>query len=262
MASDMDSHMKKRPVATPPTAEGVSLWTLMHEDLQAIFERDPSATSLRRVLLYSAGLRIVWGYRWQHWLWMHNHRFWSRQLHKRMRKRYACDIHPAAQIGRRFVVDHGVGVVIGQTAIVGDDCLIYQGATLGMTGKSFSREGKRHPTLGNHVLVGANAIVLGNITVGDHVNIGAGDRRPHELPRGRLQLGPLPADPARPRAPARRGGQAVRRGAPHRGRRHAAARGGGGAATLQARAARRLAGQEIRRSGGRNSRQAPRARPL
>ena len=107
MASGMQ---KKTMVATPPTAEGVPLRTLMREDLDAVFERDPSATSLRRVLLYSAGLRIVWGYRWQHWLWTHGHKFWARHLHKRMRKRYACDIHPAARIGRRFVVDHGVGV--------------------------------------------------------------------------------------------------------------------------------------------------------
>ena len=176
--------MQRKPVATPPTAEGVPLRTLMREDLDAVFERDPSATSLRRVLLYSAGLRIVWGYRWQHWLWTHGHKFWARHLHKRMRKRYACDIHPAAHIGRRFVVDHGVGVVIGETAVVGDDCLIYQGVTLGMTGKSFSREGKRHPTLGQGVLAGAGAIVLGDITVGDHVNIGA----------GAVVVKPVPAD--------------------------------------------------------------------
>lgn len=168
------SHISPHQSTSVSSAQHVSLRVVMQEDLRAVLERDPSATSLRRVLLFSAGLRVVWSYRWQHWLWTHGHTYWARISARRTRRRYASDIHPAAEIGRRFVVDHGVGVVIGQTAIIGDDCLVYQGVTLGMTGKSFSRKGKRHPTLGNNVLVGAGAIVLGNITVGDNVNIGAG----------------------------------------------------------------------------------------
>lgn len=176
-------------VATPPTAEGVPLRTLMREDLQAVFERDPSATSLKRVLLYSAGLRIVWSYRWQHFLWTHGHKDLARHGQKRTRNKYGSDIHPAAHIGRRFVVDHGVGVVIGETAVVGDDCLIYQGVTLGMTGKSFSREGKRHPTVGKGVLLGAGAIVLGDITVGDDANVGAGSVVVKPVPAGSTVVG-------------------------------------------------------------------------
>ncbi len=160
--------------ASAPTAEGVPLRQLMREDLDAVFARDPSATSLSRVIMFSAGLRIVWAYRWQHWLWQHGHTFLARLSHRRTRRRYGSDIHPAARIGRRFAVDHGVGVVIGETAIVGDDCLIYQGVTLGMTGKSFAATGKRHPTVGAGVLIGAGAIVLGDITIGDCSNVGAG----------------------------------------------------------------------------------------
>jgi len=171
------------------SVDELSLRELMMEDLRAVFARDPSATSLRRVLLFSAGLRVVWSYRWQHWLWQHGHTYWARVSARRTRRRYASDIHPAAQIGRRFVVDHGVGVVIGETAVIGNDCLIYQGVTLGMTGKNFSREGKRHPTLGNDVLVGAGAVVLGNIIVGDNVNIGAGAVVVKSVPSGSTVVG-------------------------------------------------------------------------
>jgi serine O-acetyltransferase len=99
-----------------------------------------------------------------------------------MRRKLGADIHPAAQIGRRFTIDHGIGVVIGATAVIGDDCLIYQGVTLGMTGKQ--PYGKRHPSLGNDVLVGANATILGDIYVGDGARVGAGavvlaDVEPH-----------------------------------------------------------------------------------
>lgn len=147
------------------------LQSLIHEDAEAAFARDPSAGSVADVTRFSVGFRIVRAYRQQHWLYERGHRTLALWLAKRSRIRYGADIHPAAKIGRRFTVDHGIGVVVGGTTIIGDDCLMYQNATLGMTGK---HGGKRHPTLGNGVLVGAGSILLGAITVGDGAYIGAG----------------------------------------------------------------------------------------
>ena len=148
-----------------------SLRELVREDAEATFRRDPSAESVSEVLRYSTGFRIVRAYRVCHWLYERGHRGLALWLAKRTRVRYGADIHPAARVGRRLTIDHGVGVVIGGTAIIGDDCLIYQGVTLGMTGK---HAGKRHPTLGDDVMVGANAVVLGNINVGSGAKVGAG----------------------------------------------------------------------------------------
>ena len=152
----------------------------MREDAEAGLARDPSATRLRDIVLYSTGTHIVWAHRRQHWLYTHGMQGLALWLSKRMRKRMGADIHPAATIGRRFSIDHGAGVVIGGTAIVGDDCLIYQGVTLGMTGNKL--EGKRHPTLGNNVMVGAGAIVLGDIHIGNNVRVGAGAVVVHDVP--------------------------------------------------------------------------------
>ena len=145
--------------ATPTLRE------LVREDAEAAFRRDPSAESVSDVTRFSVGFRIVRAYRRQHWLYEHGHRTLALWLARRSRIRYGADIHPAAQIGRRFVVDHGIGVVIGGTAIIGDDCLMYQGATLGMTGK---HGGKRHPTLGSDVMVAGSVVVRdvpANVTV-------------------------------------------------------------------------------------------------
>lgn len=163
-------------------ADHPSLWQLMREDAQAAFERDPAAESLNDIVRFSTGTHIVWAHRRHHWLWERGHRSLALWLAKRMRRKLGADIHPAAQIGRRFTIDHGIGVVIGATAVIGDDCLIYQGVTLGMTGKQ--PYGKRHPSLGNDVLVGANATILGDIYVGDGARVGAGavvlaDVEPH-----------------------------------------------------------------------------------
>ena len=152
-------------------ADAPSLRELLREDAEAAYERDPSAESVSDVRRFSVGNRIVRAYRVQHWLYERGHRSLALWLAKRSRIRYGADIHPAAQIGRRFTIDHGIGVVIGATAVIGDDCLIYQGATLGMTGK---HGGKRHPTLGSDVMVGAGAILLGAIEVGDGARVGAG----------------------------------------------------------------------------------------
>lgn len=166
--------------------ERPSLRALIQEDAQAAFERDPSAESVSDVVRFSVGFKIVRAYRRQHWLYDHGHRTLALWLAMRTRIRYGADIHPAAQIGRRFTIDHGIGVVIGGTAIIGDDCLIYQGATLGMTGK---HGGKRHPTLGNGVMVGAGSILLGAINVGDGVRVGAGSVVVDDVPPNTTVVG-------------------------------------------------------------------------
>ncbi len=141
------------------------------EDIKVIYENDPAAKNFLEVILCYPGLHALIAYRFAHRLYK-----WSIPLIPRMisyltRIITGIEIHPAAKIGRRFFIDHGEGVVIGETTIVGDDVLIYQQVTLGGTGKE---SGKRHPTLGNNVIVGAGAKVLGNITIGDNVRIGAG----------------------------------------------------------------------------------------
>ena len=136
------------------------LRSLIREDAEAAFKRDPSAGSVADVTRFSVGFRIVRAYRRQHWLYERGHRTLALWLAKRSRIRYGADIHPAAKIGRRFTVDHGIGVVIGGTAVIGDDCLMYQNATLGMTGK---HGGKRHPTVGDGAYVGAGSVVVDNV---------------------------------------------------------------------------------------------------
>lgn len=140
------------------------------EDIQAYLDKDPAATSELEILLCYPGLHAVWWHRVCHFIWKRNWRILARFLSYWSRALTGIEIHPAAQIGRRFVIDHGCGVVIGETAVVGDDCLIYHGVTLG---GSSSLRIKRHPTLGNHVLVGCGAKILGDITIGDNAKIGA-----------------------------------------------------------------------------------------
>ncbi len=152
----------------------MSLFQQMREDARAALERDPAAGGMLDVVLFSVGTHAVWSYRWHHWLYERGWRHLALWLAKRTRVRLGVDIHPAARIGRRFTIDHGIGVVIGSTAVIGDDVLLYQGVTLGMTGTSYDAHGKRHPTIGSDVLVGAGAIVLGDITVGDGSRLAAG----------------------------------------------------------------------------------------
>lgn len=141
------------------------------EDISAFRAHDPAATSTISILLNSPGMRAIWAYRRQHWLWTHGHQLMARCLSNWSRHRFGVEIHPGATIGRRFVIDHGMGIVVGETTIIGDDCMLYQGVTLGGTGKD---KGKRHPTLGNGVTVGVGASVLGNITLGNNVKVGGG----------------------------------------------------------------------------------------
>jgi serine O-acetyltransferase len=143
----------------------------IREDIRAGLSKDPSVRSGFELFLTSPGLHAVWGYRIAHQLWKWRRRILARMLSNWLRFLTGIEIHPGAKIGRRFFVDHGMGVVIGETAVIGDDVLIYHGVTLG--GKEFTRA-KRHPTIGNNVMIGAESIVLGNITVGDNVQIGAG----------------------------------------------------------------------------------------
>ena len=143
----------------------------MREDIRAGLAKDPSVLSGFELLLTSPGLHAIWGYRIANRLWRMKRRSLARILTNWMRFLTGIEIHPGATIGRRFVIDHGMGVVIGETAVVGDDVLIYHGVTLG--GREFTRN-KRHPTIGNNVMIGAESIVLGNITIGDNVQIGAG----------------------------------------------------------------------------------------
>jgi serine O-acetyltransferase len=141
------------------------------EDIKAVFDRDPAAKSLVEVLLCYPGLHAIMNHRLAHF--MHNHKLFllARIMSQVSRFFTGIEIHPGAVIGRRFFIDHGMGVVIGETTEIGDDVTMYQGATLGGTGKD---KGKRHPTIGNNVTIGAGAKVLGPITIGDNTKIGAG----------------------------------------------------------------------------------------
>jgi len=143
----------------------------MREDIAAVLERDPAATSVFEVILLYSGLHALWWWRIHHWLWTHGLRFPARFLSQFARWLTGIEIHPGAQIGRRFFIDHGMGVVIGETAEVGDDVTLYQGVTLGGTGKE---TGKRHPTICDNVVIGSGAKILGSITVGKNCRIGAG----------------------------------------------------------------------------------------
>lgn len=143
----------------------------MREDVATVRERDPAARSRLEVFLCYSGLHAVWFYRLNHWLWNHGFFLLARWLSQVARLLTGIEIHPGAKIGRRLFVDHGMGVVIGETAIVGDDVTLYQGVTLGGTGKEL---GKRHPTIEDGVVIGGGAKILGNITVGKNCRIGAG----------------------------------------------------------------------------------------
>ncbi len=143
----------------------------MREDIRAIRDRDPAASSDLEVMLLYNGYKALRSHRRANWFYRHGMRLIARWISQRCVRRLNIEIHPAATIGRRFFIDHGTGVVIGETTEVGDDCTIYQGVTLGGTGKD---KGKRHPTLGNNVMVGSGAKVLGPIKIGNNVRIAAG----------------------------------------------------------------------------------------
>ncbi len=145
--------------------------SIIKEDIRAVKERDPAAQGSGVIFFTYPGLHARWAHIWEHWLWERGWKRLARFSSQFMRFVTGVEIHPGAQIGRRFFIDHAMGVIIGETTIIGDDCTLYQGVTLGGTGKE---TGKRHPTLGNNVLVGVGASVLGNVTIGDGAKIGGG----------------------------------------------------------------------------------------
>jgi serine O-acetyltransferase len=147
------------------------LLSLIREDVATVMERDPAAKSPVEVFFCYSGLHAVWFYRLNHWFWNHRLFFLGRWLSQVARWLTGIEIHPGARIGRRLFIDHGMGVVIGETTIVGDDVTLFQGVTLGGTGKE---HGKRHPTIEDNVVIGGGAKILGNITVGKNCRIGAG----------------------------------------------------------------------------------------
>jgi serine O-acetyltransferase len=159
---------------------------LIREDVITVLERDPAAKSRLEVLLCYAGLHAVWFYRVNHWLWNHGFFLLARWLSQVARFLTGIEIHPGAKIGRRLFIDHGVGVVIGETAIVGNDVTLYQGVTLGGTGKEL---GKRHPTIEDEVVIGGGAKVLGNITIGRNCRIGAGSVVLRSVPENSTVVG-------------------------------------------------------------------------
>ncbi len=162
------------------------LLSLIREDITNVMEHDPAAKSRLEVFVCYAGLHAVWWYRVHHWLWNHRLFFLGRWFSQLGRLLTGIEIHPGAKIGRRLFIDHGMGVVIGETAIVGDDVTLYQGVTLGGTGKE---HGKRHPTIEDSVVVGGGAKILGNITVGKNCRIGAGSVVLRSVPENSTVVG-------------------------------------------------------------------------
>ncbi len=154
----------------PGSRKEISMISAIKQDLQSIFERDPAARSTLEVLLCYPGFQAVWGHRIAHWFWKHKFKFLGRSISQLFRWMTGIEIHPGATIGPRFFIDHGMGVVIGETAEIGSDVTLYHGVTLG--GVSLNK-GKRHPTLEDGVVVGAGAKVLGAITIGKGSRIGA-----------------------------------------------------------------------------------------
>lgn len=161
----------------------------LRETIEAYRARDPAARSWLEVLLLYPGIKAVRSYRRANWFYRHDMKFMARAISQRSRRRTGIEIHPGATIGRRLVIDHGMGIVIGETAEIGDDCLIYHGVTLGGTGKDV---GKRHPTIGNNVLIGTGAKVLGPIKVGDNSRIAANSVVLKEIPEDSTAVG-IPA---------------------------------------------------------------------
>ncbi len=163
------------------------MFSRLREDIASIIERDPAARTAWEVLTCYPGLHAIIMHRWASWCWRHGLKWLSRFISQIARLLTAIEIHPGATIGRRVFIDHGFGVVIGETAEVGDDCTIYQGVTLG--GTSLNKGAKRHPTLGRGVIVGAGAKVLGGFTIGEGAKIGSNAVVAKEVPAGATAVG-------------------------------------------------------------------------
>lgn len=159
------------------------------EDIKSVFDRDPAARTTFEVLTNYPGLHAIWGHCVSSWLWQRNCKWLARTTSTLIRWLTGVEIHPGATIGKRFFIDHGMGIVIGETAIIGDDCTVYHGVTLG--GTSWNA-GKRHPTLENNVVIGAGAKVLGPLTVGENARIGSNAVVVKDIPAGATAVG-IPA---------------------------------------------------------------------
>jgi serine O-acetyltransferase len=159
----------------------------LRQDLNSIIERDPAARNAWEVLTCYPGLQAIVMHRWAHWCWRHGLKWLGRFISYLARIITGIEIHPGATIGRRVFIDHGFGVVIGETAEVGDDCTIYQGVTLG--GTALTKGAKRHPTLGRGVIVGAGAQVLGGFTVGEYAKVGSNAVLLKPVPPGATAVG-------------------------------------------------------------------------
>ncbi len=162
------------------------MFKTLREDIQTVFAKDPAARSVAEVLCCYPGLHALWLHRLAHFLWQHKLRLLARLLSHINRFLTGIEIHPGARIGRRFFIDHGAGVVIGETAEIGDDVLMYQGVVLG--GTTLAKK-KRHPTISNNVVMGTGAIALGAITIGDDARIGSGSVVVKSVPPGATVVG-------------------------------------------------------------------------
>ena len=157
----------------------------IREEIRVIQERDPALHSVMEVFLYPS-FKVMLHYRIAHKLYQKGHFFWARWVSQRGVRKTGIEIHPGAEIGKGFFIDHGNGVIVGETTVVGDNVTLYQGVTLGGTGKE---HGKRHPTIGNNVMISAGAKVLGSFTIGDNSKIGAGSVVLSEVPPGSTVVG-------------------------------------------------------------------------
>jgi serine O-acetyltransferase len=168
--------------------------TRLGEDIQAVLERDPAARNWLEVLFTSPGVRALFWHRVSNRLWRANWKLLARLIAYRSRRATGIEIHPGATIGRRLVIDHGMGVVVGETAVIGEDCLIYHGVTLGgkKPGDRQHFEGRRHPEVGSDVTIGAGACVLGDVVVGDGARVAAHAVVVNDVPAGALAVG-IPA---------------------------------------------------------------------
>ena len=171
----------------------MQMFRQLREDIAIVKEKDPAARSSLEILLTYSGLKAVRSYRRAHWFYQHKWFTIARIISQRARHKTGIEIHPGAQIGKGLFIDHGMGVVIGETTIIGDNCLLYQGVTLGGTGKD---TGKRHPTLGDNVMVGAGAKVLGPINIGSNVKVAANAVVLSDIPENCTAVG-VPARIAR-----------------------------------------------------------------
>jgi serine O-acetyltransferase len=158
----------------------------LREDIRTAFAKDPAAKKVIEIILYYPGIHAIWFHRIAHWFYKKKFYITARAISHFSRQVTGIEIHPGARIGRRFFIDHGMGIVIGETAEIGDDVLIYQGVVLG--GTSLEKK-KRHPTLGNNVVIGAGAIVLGAVHIGDNARIGAGSVVVTDVPANATAVG-------------------------------------------------------------------------